>query len=694
MKRRAHASAAIAAALSFFCTVAGKSASVHAAEPDDDLDEIVITATLRAAAIEALPASVTLLTAEQLRSGGAEHFGDVLGMIPNLNWAGGTSRPRYFQLRGIGELEQYQGAPNPSVGFLIDDIDFSGVAMPATLFDIAKVEVLRGPQGTAYGANALAGLVNMVSQAPQQGFHAHAEAEVGDYGARGGGLVVNDSLGEDAAWRVAAHAFKGDGYRRNVFLGRDDTNGFDEAFVRARLRLTPLERLEINLTGLYSNIDDGYDAWAIDNTRNTQSDRPGRDAQLTRAASARIDYETAGGLQLRSVSSIADSSIVFSFDGDWGNDAFWGVNAPYDFFEEILRSRRTLSQLLRASSASDAPFGWVLGAYALRLTEANSLVDFYNGDLSDPFISDYAATNLALFAQLDKTLGSWSFSAGLRGEQREADYDDNSPLSYEPRDRMLGGHVAATLHLDPLRDVYFSVNRGYKAGGFNMGVDVPTERRLYDPEYLLNFETGLSLRSADGRFDARTSVFYMRRTEQQVNTSFQSDPANPLTFVQLTDNAARGENYGLEMQMGWRPVSSLRFSASLGLLEAKFLDYRTAAEDLTGSEQPHAPSYQYGLQAHWQSPQGFFLKGELNGVDSFGFSSSHTERSVAYELVNLTAGYRSERWSASLWGRNVLDESYYPRGFFFANEPPDWVDKRYVQNGDPRRFGLTVSVDF
>ena len=85
----------------------------------------------------------------------------MLGLVPNLNWSGGTSRPRYFQLRGIGELEQYQGAPNPSVGFLIDDIDFSGVGMPATLFDVEQVEVLRGPQGTRYGANALAGLIKI-----------------------------------------------------------------------------------------------------------------------------------------------------------------------------------------------------------------------------------------------------------------------------------------------------------------------------------------------------------------------------------------------------------------------------------------------------------------------------------------------------------------------------------------------------
>ena len=136
-------------------------ASPVVAQPSPALEEIIVTASLREQPLAAVPASITVLGQETLQSAGLQHFGDVLGLVPNLNWSGGTSRPRFLQLRGIGELEQYQGAPNPSVGFLIDDIDLSGVGMPATLFDAQQVEVLRGPQGTRYGANALAGLVKI-----------------------------------------------------------------------------------------------------------------------------------------------------------------------------------------------------------------------------------------------------------------------------------------------------------------------------------------------------------------------------------------------------------------------------------------------------------------------------------------------------------------------------------------------------
>ena len=131
-----------------------------------------------------LPQSVTVLDRDTLQLAGVQHFEDVLPLVPDLNWAAGTSRPRFFQLRGIGEVEQYQGAPNPSVGFLIDDIDFSGVGMPATLFDTQQIEVLRGPQGTAYGANALAGLISVRTVDPGTDFELNAEVTGADYDTR------------------------------------------------------------------------------------------------------------------------------------------------------------------------------------------------------------------------------------------------------------------------------------------------------------------------------------------------------------------------------------------------------------------------------------------------------------------------------------------------------------------------------
>src|SRR5580658_2428491 len=162
-----------------------------AASPaDDSLEEIVVTASLRSTAVADLPQSVTVLDANTLRSAGVQHFEDVLGFVPDLNWAAGTSLPRFFQLRGIGEVEQYQGAPNPSVGFLIDDIDFSGVGMPATLFDVQQIQVLRGPQGTAYGADALAGLISVHTNDPGTDFELHGEATGGTYDTRAAGIAI------------------------------------------------------------------------------------------------------------------------------------------------------------------------------------------------------------------------------------------------------------------------------------------------------------------------------------------------------------------------------------------------------------------------------------------------------------------------------------------------------------------------
>jgi iron complex outermembrane recepter protein len=677
------------------CGILAMSAAASLRAADPELEEVVVTATLADTPLQRLPASVTVLNAGVLGEAGLSHFGDVLADVPNLGFAGGTSRPRYFQIRGIGELEQYEGAPNPSVGFLIDDIDFSGIAMPAALFDMAQAEILRGPQGTAYGANAIAGLINLRSQAPHAGFEARGEVEAADHGTYGGGLVFNNSVGADSAVRVALSRYVSDGFRRNAYLDRSDTNGFDENLARLRYTSRPTEALTVNVTALYSDADNGYDAWSIDNSRVTQSDQPGRDAQVSRALALRLDYTLPQGKALRSISTFAHAGMDYSFDGDWGNDVFWGVNGPYDFFEDIHRRRRNFTQELRLSGGQPGA-SWVMGGYALRMDERYGILDLYNGDVYRQLDSHYRALTLAAYAQVDRALSERvSLSSGLRLERRSAHYRDSNALRSAPVDTMVGGHLALTLQLREGYSVYAALTRGYKAGGINpTAEDIPDSLRAFDPEFVWNLETGLATRSADGRFDTRSSLFYMRRYHQQVSSSVQVDPQNPLTFVLLTDNAARGRNFGVESQLGFRPVPSLRFGASIALLSAQFLKYELEGRDLSGRDAPHAPNYQLGLSAGWRSPAGLFVHVEGQAVDGFYFSASHDERAAPHRLLNLRLGYERERWQATLYARNLLDGHYAVRGFFFANEPPDWIAKRYIQNGDPRQVGARISFRF
>jgi outer membrane receptor protein involved in Fe transport len=237
---------------------------------------------------------------------------------------------------------------------------------------------------------------------------------------------------------------------------------------------------------------------------------------------------------------------------------------------------------------------------------------------------------------------------------------------------------------------YVTASRGYKAGGFNIGQLVPQDRRTFAPEYLWNLEAGLRFAAPVAAVEGELAVFHMWRDDQQVSTSFQVDPGDPLSYIFLTDNAASGRNYGLEAEVAWRPVDSLRLAGTLGLLHTEYIDYRYGDRDLDGRDQAHAPAWQYSLSAEWLGPHGFSARADVAATAAFYFDASHDQRSDPRTLVNLKTGWSDRSWSVWLWGRNVFDENYAVRGFYFGLEPPAFADKLYVQRGDPRQFGVTV----
>ncbi|HET9692913.1 MAG TPA: TonB-dependent receptor, partial [Steroidobacteraceae bacterium] len=599
------------------------------------LEEIVVTASLRQQPAGEIAASTTVLSAATLAGAGLQHFGDVLGLVPNLNWSGGTSRPRFFQMRGIGELEQYQGAPNPSVGFLVDEIDLSGVGMPATLFDAEQVEVLRGPQGTRYGANALAGLVKVKTRDASTESELQAELTGADHDTWSAGLVAGGALGTGgSAWRLLGQRYESDGFQHNAFLDRDDTNGRDETTLRGKLRLALPADWRADVAALYVDLDNGFDAFSLDNTRRTLADRPGRDAQRTRGVSAVIAGPVAA-YTLSSTSAYASSDSVYSFDGDWGNDAYWGEYAPYDYFSSYTRDRTTLTEDLRLAGDAGAAVDWVAGVYLLRLTEDSLQRDYFAQDLlRAPLTTAYSATSLAAYGEAEWRVGEHtSLTAGVRAETRTADYEDSDGASFDPRDTMVGGQVSLQGALGERSRWYATAARGYKAGGFNIGQAVPDDRRQFEPEYLWNAEVGLKFADANDRVQGDIALFHMWREDQQVSTSFQLDPGDPLSYVFYTDNAAKGRNYGVEASASCRPLERFTLGASLGLLHSEYVGYQYGERDLDGREQAHAPGWQYSLSAQWGGEEGWMARADLVGSDAFYFDASHDQRSDAYALL-------------------------------------------------------------
>lgn len=673
------------------------------------LEELVVTASLKEVRSLDLPTSVTVLNAETIRRSAVQHFEELVQLTPNLHRSGGTSRARYFQVRGIGERSQYEGAPNPSVGFLLDDIDFSAIGGVATRFDLGSVEVLRGPQGTRYGANALAGLIYARSREPGREPEAEAELSLGNDGMRAFGLAVSGPLGDSAGARLAAHQYRANGFRRNATLDRDDSNGRKELSLRARLNIDPAPGLALKLTLLHVDLDNGYDGWSIDNRLTTWSDRPGRDSQASTGASLRAELELGSGQRLVSITGGASSDIEHSYDADWGQDAYWseiaGFEMQYDYSSRTLRERKGLSQELRLLSPAGAGLDYAVGLWFLDLEEDNDRIDrglyaepgYSPGPSEDRFNSSYAADSLALFGELARAFADqWQVTVGLRWERRDSAYDDSNGERFSPADGMLGGHVSVSRPFGEDASAYARIARGYKAGGFNLGLGgrgLTGDELVYQPEFLWNYELGAKGLWLDGRLRGEVAVFQSQRVDVQVDTSRQVDPQDPNTFLFFTQNVGRGVNRGIELAVEYAPADAWRISAALGLLDTEITRF-PGRPDLEGREQPHAPGYGFAVGAHWRHAQGWFAAGELTGKDGFYFSNSHDRKSRAYTLLNLRAGRAWEGWEAFAWVRNLLDEYYAIRGFFFANVPPDWPRQEFRQQGDPRHFGVTIRRHF
>ncbi|KGE05385.1 TonB-dependent receptor [Pseudohaliea rubra] len=689
--------------LALACLAAGAGAA--------PLEEIVVTAELRNTPLLEQSASTSVVDSRTIRQRAARHLEDVLNLAPNVNFAGGSSRARFYQVRGIGERSQFVEPLNPSVGLRIDGVDFSGLGTAALLFDVEQVEVLRGPQGTLHGANALAGLINLRTAAPAAETGGRIEVSAADYDTRTLGAALTGPLTDTLRYRLSLGHNESDGYMDNAWLGRDDTNNRDETNASARLRWLPDTRNSVDLHLFAVDVNNGYDAFSLDNTRSTLSDQPGRDTLEALAGSLKWHRE-GDAVDLETFLSVASTDTAYAYDEDW---AFVGI-APeleYSSFDEFRRERDSVSAEVRLSSRQPLvllgrPTEWVAGLYGL--SDDETLRRRYTFLASD-FNSRFEARTAAAYGQLDVALSDvLTLTTGLRVAHRTMDYGDSNGVDATPSDDLWGGKLSLAWDLADGGLLYASVSRGYRASGVNAGVlatdpgsvndgaPVLAANTTFDQERLWNYELGHKALLADGRLSSRLALFWMDRQDQQVRGSLVLPrPDGSTAFIDYTDNADTGTNLGLEWELNWQPTDSLAFFASLGLLDATFDDYVNAAgDDLDGRDQAHAPNYQYAAGVTWTSPGGWYVRAEAEGKDGFYFSDRHAARAGAYDIFHLRGGLRTTHWDASLWVRNLGDEDYTIRGFgSFGNDPrKGYAVEPYYQYGEPRVLGGSVAYRF
>ena len=475
--------------------------SANGFSDNNSIDEIIVTADFRDSNLLNAAASISVIGSETVDRRQARHLDQLLNLAPNVNFSSGASRGRFIQIRGIGERSQFIEPLNPSVGILVDGIDFTGIAGAATTMDIQQVEILRGPQGTLYGANALAGLINLRSNQPTERTQGNVELSLGDYNTETLSAAMGGPLSENLGARVAVQQHSSDGYIRNDFLKRDDTDNIDELTLRSIFNWQASDELSLNLTLFHVNADNGYDAFSLDNTRQTLSDNPGHDRQEATAFALESQWQASNSAELVTLVSFADNNLEYGYDEDWAfPDICTGEPCEgweYNSEDNYIRDRKNSTVDIRLVSSEGGKIlnnssDWIVGLYWRDQDE--QLLRQQTGKAN--FSSNFDTTNSAIYGQLDTQISDvLTLTSGLRFERRSADYIDSKAVVHNVDESLWGGRIALNYQLSDQTMVYGLISRGYKAGGVNSEPDLSAENREFDTEIMWNFEAGVKGRS-------------------------------------------------------------------------------------------------------------------------------------------------------------------------------------------------------
>ena len=680
-------------------------------------DEILVLSSLQPESYINSPSSISIFKQKEIKYLSHRHFQNLIDYVPNLNWAGGTSRPRYFQIRGVGERSQYfgEGSPNFSVSYTLDDIDLSGIGMIGGLYDTKQIEVKKGSQSTIFGNNSIGGSISLKSNDPNGKTSFNVSTKIGSDNLRDYGFIANFKILSGAYLRINTHKNNQNGFRENKFFDLNNTNNKDESFFRMKLRLIPNQNLHINNTVILSEMNNGYDAWAPNNNKDyiTYTDQPGEDSQKTNAFSSKVEYKK-DKWSLVGILSGSLSNLIHSYDGDWGNNAFWedsttygfdsyyyGYYSPYQFFDKTSRFRKTSTTEARLVTNNN-----IIGFYLKTLKEEDDAEGWLFGGDATQANSQYNIHIKAIYAQVGLRFNEKvSNTTSIRYENNKITYTGNSygyygnelPIVKANKMHNLFGFKSAFIYqINNFTRAYSYISRGYKSGGVNQQPYVSISNRNYNPEYLNNYEVGFK-KIRDKSFTS-LSLFYSARFKQQVSISDQQNENNPNSFYYFIANSGRGWIKGVEFDYKRDLTKYISITSSFGFLDTwvdKFLyEISNGVEEVGGNRQaPMSPNFSASVTLAYQN-NGYFIRLSHSHKDEYYFSDSHDNKTDVYSLDNLSFGRELNNISLSIWVNNLFDRRYPVRGFYFGLIPPNYENQLWVSYGDPFQAGISIDYSF
>lgn len=696
--------------------------------------EIVVTATKRAESLQSVPISVSAIGGDALSKSRVMNVDSLVTKVANLQLTSivGDNTP-IFSLRGVSMSDYSLNQASP-VATYYDEVykgnfAFLGVAM----YDLERVEVLRGPQGTLYGKNTTGGAVNIIANGAKLGeTSGYVNAGYGNYDRIDLNAAVNVPLGDKAALRVAGTYAKADGWFKNVVPGKPDLASTDEYAVRATLNVEASETVRFVLRASTSFQNPyNYGIYAQPETAN----RPGLGR---REIASNIDTKRRArtySVALTSTFDVSDTLAVTSITAwDKGNLFFYEDTdgTAGQLLEIPYNDRATqFAQDLRLTSNFGGPFDFILGGYFHREKVFNETTFEIGKDIDSDGLPGITANDCAVglplaclfrnrFDQLKKSYAIYSdlkyelsdavtLRGGLRythdtGEQSGfrsdalgvdgsliANLIPVSALRYSQDN--LSGKIGLDYKLANGNLIYASVSRGYRAPSFNAQAFFdPAELSIAKPEQVTSYEIGAKTQFADRRVTLNFAGFYYDYRNQQV---INVDPASA---AQTLLNIPKSRIYGGEAEITVRANDRLTLHSGMGVLATRIQRGSVSGVNVAGNRLSNAPTFTFNATIDLTLVDGDMGKVSVHPDVSYQ-SSQFFEvlnvprlRQTSYALVGGHIDWESAdgRFNASVWGKNLTDKFYFTSrvdllaGFGFD----------YNHIGNPRTYGVTVGAKF